>query len=206
MTRLCIFARAPVLGEVKSRLARTFGEVAALAAYRELCATAFDHLAKVPGIETELWIAGAADHPDVVEWSARWDLPISRQQGADLGARMRFAIDACLGDGMPGLVVGTDCPTITASYLQHAAAELDSHDLVLGPAEDGGYGLIGLRLPAPTLFEDMPWGSDRVMSETLARAKKAGLDYRLLETVWDVDEPEDWVRFSSSRPAIVKPG
>lgn len=206
MTRLCVFARAPVLGEVKSRLARTFGEAAALAAYQELVTVALDHLARVPGIETELWIAGALDHPGVVEWSRQWGLPISRQQGADLGARMRYAIDACLADGTPGMVVGTDCPTITAGYVQQAAADLDDHDLVLGPAQDGGYGLIGLRLPAPTLFADMPWGSDRVLAETLARAREAGLDYRLLETVWDVDEPEDWVRFNSNRQTIVKPG
>ncbi|MFP6835202.1 MAG: DUF2064 domain-containing protein, partial [Pseudomonadales bacterium] len=76
---------------------------------------------------------------------------------------------------------------------------LDRHDLVIGPAEDGGYGLIGLRKPAPALFENMRWGTDSVLRDTLDRAVRIGLSYELLTTVWDVDNAVDWARFRASR-------
>lgn len=198
-TRLCIFARAPVLEEVKTRLARTLGAEAALAAHEELVGLALNQLANVAGMHSELWIAGATDHPTVLEWSRSWQLPVLAQQGDDLGARMSHAVQTCLAEPALALVVGTDCPGITAAYVQQAATALRDHDLVLGPAEDGGYGLIGLRIPAPELFEDVLWGTDAVLQQTLDRAVRSGLSYTLLATVWDVDEAADWVRFLANR-------
>jgi rSAM/selenodomain-associated transferase 1 len=199
LARLCIFARAPVLHKVKTRLASSIGAQAALAAHEELVSLALSQMAKVPGLASELWIAGPTDHPTVVQWSEGWQLPIVAQQGDDLGARMSHALQRCLDEGAQGLVVGTDCPAITSGYVQRAARSLNSHDLVLGPAEDGGYGLIGLRKPAPALFEDIHWGTDTVLRETLDRALRVGLSYELLPTIWDVDTAADWDRFRARR-------
>jgi rSAM/selenodomain-associated transferase 1 len=195
LPRLCIFARAPVLGEVKTRLGKTIGEQGALAAHQQLVQLALSQLARVPGLDSQLWIAGSVDDPGVVRWSRQWQLPVFAQQGDDLGARMQHAVDACLADQSLALVVGTDCPAITAAYVSAAIGVLERCDLVLGPAEDGGYGLIGLRKPAPELFNDMQWGSDGVLARTLERASKNGLSYQMLETIWDVDEASDWFRF-----------
>jgi rSAM/selenodomain-associated transferase 1 len=197
--RLCIFARTPVLNAVKTRLARSIGAEAALTAHEELVCLALSQMACVPGLICELWIAGATDHPAVVQWSQRWQLPIVAQQGHDLGARMSHAIQTALDESDRAIVVGTDCPGITSGYVQQAAAALDRHDLVIGPAEDGGYGLIGLRKPAPGLFENMRWGTDSVLRDTLDRAVRIGLSYELLTTVWDVDNAVDWARFRASR-------
>jgi rSAM/selenodomain-associated transferase 1 len=197
--RLCIFARAPVLGTVKTRLARDIGEAAALAAHEELVALALQQLADVPGMQVELWIAGAIYHPGVLEWSRRWRLRVVAQRGEDLGARMNTAIEASLAQGSAAIVVGTDCPGIDADYVQQAAEALRSHDLVIGPAEDGGYGLIGLRRSAPGLFRAMPWSTDRVMQETLTRARRGGLSHHTLDAVWDVDDVCDWERYRSER-------
>ena len=197
--RLCIFTRAPVLGTVKARLAKSLGDEAALAAHEQLVGLALRQLASVPGIKSELWIAGPVDHPTVLGWSHRWQLAVHAQQGDDLGARMCHAIETCLADGALGLLVGTDCPGADAHYVCDAVTRLQAHDLVLGPAEDGGYGLIGLRVFAPELFHDMPWGTETVLAQTLDRAGLRGLSYALLATIWDVDDADDWTRFLDLR-------
>lgn len=192
---LCIFARAPERGRVKTRIARALGEATALAAHERLVSNTLQRLARVPGMRSELWIAGPADHPGVRRWAQNSGLPVRQQRGGDLGARMLHAVEQCLAAGPFGMVVGTDCPTITAPYVTEAARQLEQCAMVLGPAEDGGYGLIGLSRSAPELFLDMSWGSDAVLDETLARAQRLGISYRLLEVVWDVDEPSDWNRY-----------
>ncbi|MCZ6710580.1 MAG: TIGR04282 family arsenosugar biosynthesis glycosyltransferase, partial [Gammaproteobacteria bacterium] len=160
---------------------------------------ALSQMADIPGLSCELWIAGPLDHAKVVQWSHHWQLPIVAQQGDDLGARMSHAIQTCLDESGRVLVVGTDCPDMTSGYVQQAVTALHNHDLVLGPAEDGGYGLIGLRKPAPSLFENMRWGTDTVLQVTLDRALRIGLSYELLTTIWDVDDAVDWDRFRASR-------
>ncbi|MFB3107603.1 MAG: TIGR04282 family arsenosugar biosynthesis glycosyltransferase, partial [Pseudomonadales bacterium] len=128
-----------------------------------------------------------------------WSLTLRKQVGDDLGERMAHAISACLEAGSSALIVGSDCPTITAAYIRQAAAVLDTHDLVLGPAEDGGYGLIGLRHPAPELFTGMLWSTAEVFAQTVARANCLGLSWSVLETLWDVDDEPGWQRFLALR-------
>jgi hypothetical protein len=99
-------------------------------------------------------------------------------------------------------LIGTDCPEINGEYLQAAFKALETTDLVLGPAEDGGYGLIGLNRAAPTLFEDVPWSSEEVLEVTVRKAEDAGLRVKLLPEIWDVDHPADverWQRLNAAR-------
>lgn len=192
--RLCLFARPARFGQVKSRLAAGLGEEQALDAYRRLLRDTLQRLARVPGIPAELWLAGTPD-PWVLSQAAEFGLRWRRQRGADLGARMALALDDCLAGGAAGLIVGSDCPPIDAEYVRAAAAVLTDHDLVLGPAEDGGYGLIGLSRGCAALFEGVPWGTSQVLVRTLEIAGRAGLTVALLDTVWDVDTPADWQRY-----------
>jgi glycosyltransferase A (GT-A) superfamily protein (DUF2064 family) len=108
---------------------------------------------------------------------------------------MADAMEQSLATAPFAIIVGTDCPTLSSDYVRQAVRELAQHDLVLGPAEDGGYGLIGLRRPVPELFTEMPWGSKAVTAETLTRARQQQLDVQLLSTLWDVDTEADWQRF-----------
>ena len=193
--RLCIFARAPRLGRVKTRLAASIGPEAALAAHQTLVERCLDSLRNVDGVTTELWIAGPVDHPRCADWSTRWGLPLVQQRGGDLGERMAHAVDHSLQSAPFAIVIGTDCPTLDADYVAAAVAALTHHDMVLGPAEDGGYGLIGLRCRAPTLFSGMVWSTPDVASETLSRAEAVGLSVHVLNPIWDVDTAEDWARF-----------
>jgi glycosyltransferase A (GT-A) superfamily protein (DUF2064 family) len=94
----------------------------------------------------------------------------------------------------PTLLIGTDCPALTPEHLRAAADALCEHEVVLIPAEDGGYVLIGMRAPQPGLFSDMTWSTDTVLAETRQRIARLGLSVRELETLFDVDRPEDLAR------------
>ncbi|MEZ5558416.1 MAG: TIGR04282 family arsenosugar biosynthesis glycosyltransferase [Pseudomonadales bacterium] len=196
--RLAIFARAPVPGQVKQRLAATMGDQAALSAHVALVEDTLQRLHEVPGATTELWLTGA-EVARVSDWCRRWRLPLRRQRGSDLGARMSTAIAAALAGGEPGLVVGCDCPPVTADYVARAIRSLLETDVVLGPALDGGYALVGLARDEPDIFQSIAWGTSKVLEQTLTRADAAGLSVTLLEPVWDVDTEADWRRFQAGR-------
>jgi rSAM/selenodomain-associated transferase 1 len=123
-----------------------------------------------------------------------------KDQGAgDLGARMQAAFDETLRERATVLLIGSDCPAMTARHLRQAARALhEGHDAVFIPCEDGGYALIGLKHAAAGLFDAVEWGSAEVMATT--RTRLAGLGWRWLEleTLWDVDRPEDYQRLIDS--------
>jgi len=196
--RLCIFTRVPVAGRVKSRLAATLGSGAALQAHLDLVEDTLRRLAGIPGIAAELWVDDVPD-AQVAEWSRRWQLPVRLQTGVDLGARMADALARCLATGATGIVVGTDCPPVDAAYVARAVAALEHHDLVLGPAADGGFGLVALARAVPGLFDGVIWGGADVLLATLANATRLRLRICLLPEIWDVDTVSDWQRWLRER-------
>jgi uncharacterized protein len=136
-----------------------------------------------------LWGAPDESHPLFQTIGARLGVALARQGGGDLGERMLSAVAAA---DMPVLVIGTDCPALTADHLRMAADILRSGaDAAIIPAEDGGYALIGLRAPAPTLFSQMHWSVPSVMEETRRRLRDLGMTWQEPVTLWDLDLPED---------------
>jgi rSAM/selenodomain-associated transferase 1 len=122
------------------------------------------------------------------------------QPSGDLGERMHTAFRLHCAQG-PLLLVGTDCPVLQPGHLRQAAAALvDGADAVWLPAEDGGYVLVGLRQPQPALFHGMTWSTDQVMAQTRARARDAGLRVQELQTLWDLDRPQDLQRWRAGAP------
>lgn len=200
--RLCIFARAPEAGRVKKRLARAIGDQAALEAHIRLTRETLARLDAVPGFRTELWLAGPAG-AEVRSWLMSHAVELHRQQGRGLGARMLGALDRALAAGVPGVVVGTDCPEIDAAYVRLALDRLAGADVVFGPAEDGGYGLVAAaprsRARLAAVFSNVPWGSQRVLKVSLTRCAAAGLRAGLLPMIWDVDTVTDWRRYLARR-------
>jgi uncharacterized protein len=172
----------PALGRVKTRLARVVGDVAALELQRVLLERTLRAVIE-SALDAELWIdgdpLGLPPHP----------FPVRTQCDGDLGERM-FEVCADIGArGHAAIVIGSDCPVLDATYLHSAAAALaDGADVVIGPVEDGGYVLIGMSRPRPELLLRMTWSTPSVHSETLARAKAAGLRTVVLEQLWDVDD------------------
>jgi uncharacterized protein len=118
----------------------------------------------------------------------------------DLGARMHHALRASLARGMPALLVGTDCPGLDDRYLREAAAALATHDIVIGPAEDGGYVLIGLARDAD-VFSNVRWSTGDVLPTTRARARALGMDIFELPRRFDIDTAQDLTRFERSTAA-----
>ena len=190
--------KAPRLGTVKTRLG--MDAEAACAAYRGLAEAVLAQLAPCQGVELRFTPADA--EPEIRPW-LRPGWRAKAQCEGDLGARLCAAFASEFESAAERVVViGADCPYVTADDIQMAWDRLRSCDVVLGPAEDGGYWLIGLRESRPELFEGIPWSSERVLAETLARAKALGLTTHLLRTLSDVDTREDWERFiSAATPA-----
>ena len=189
-TLIQLFTKAPIPGAVKTRLIPELGEQGAAELHIELTGRMIHELSAW-GNRLELWCASDINHP----WFA--SVPHGRflQQGDDLGQRMAHALNHGLRRASGVLLLGTDLPPVDSAYIEQAFAALTNHDLVLGPTLDGGYGLLGLRGEVPDIFTDIPWGSAEVLSATCSRLNKRQVDYKLLPLIWDVDTPEDLVRY-----------
>jgi uncharacterized protein len=188
--RIAVFAKAPVAGEVKTRLAATLGADRAARLHAGLVEHALATAAQARPATLELWCAPDAAHPFFARCAERFGCTLRAQEGGDLGARMAHAFAA----GTPLVLVGSDCPMLTPAHLLRAWHALRTHDAVFAPAEDGGYVLVALSRPQPALFASMAWSGPGVMRETRERAAAAGLRSLELETLWDVDRPEDFRR------------
>ena len=186
--KLSIFARLPVPGKVKTRLIPAVGEEGAARIYARLLAHTVE-VARASGLDFELRVTGG-------EVAAFHDLfgaetQVVDQGGGDLGEKMA-RVDA------PALLIGSDCPGLSVPLLQAAAGALADRRVVLGPANDGGYYLIGFTEPVPFLFEDMEWSTPRVLPETLTRLAARGHGPAILPELADIDTPEDlaqWPEF-----------
>ncbi len=197
---LQVFAKNPVPGAVKTRLADAIGAEEAAAHYVRLVertlATAV--AARAGGIvdRVELWCAPDAEAPAFGAWRDRYDVELKAQAGDDLGAKMRAALHEAIAGGSRAVLIGTDCPGFDLSYLARAVAALDRHAAVFGPAEDGGYVLVGLARPIDA-FSGIPWSSAGTMAATRAKLRAAGADWQELPTLWDVDAPSDLARWQA---------
>lgn len=193
-----MFAKAPVPGKVKTRLSPPLSGEAAAALHRELVARTLHTATICPGIDrVELWCAPDASHPFFQQCASNFAITLQQQEGWDLGMRMHHALAVSLDAGCTlALLIGTDCPVLTPAYLCSAVDALNrGADVVLAPAEDGGYALIGLRRPQPQIFKDIPWGSEAVLQATRERIRGAGLAGHELPVVWDLDRPQDLARY-----------
>lgn len=191
-TRLLLFAKAPQAGRVKTRLIPALGaQGAAVLARQMLRHTLREALAAQIG-PVELCMSPA---PQDLAWRAvavPRTVQRSAQGGGDLGERMaRAVLRVTTQQRQSVLLIGTDCPALTAARLTEAAEQLQSHDAVLVPAFDGGYVLMGLKTPCPALFTQMPWSTSTVAFETLRRMAALKLRVWQAPPLHDIDEPAD---------------
>jgi len=194
--RVLVFAKAPTPGRVKTRLTPALDERAAAELHRQLVARTLRTATAAALGPVGLCCAPDAQDAFFVECAQEFGLSLHDQGEGDLGARMARALEFALHDGSPALLIGSDCPALSLEYLRAAAdACSGDSDAVFGPAEDGGYVLVGLaRRPPAQLFENMNWGNANVMHETRLRLKGLGWRWTELATLWDVDRPEDLPR------------
>jgi rSAM/selenodomain-associated transferase 1 len=197
-TSVAVFARAPVPGKAKTRLVPRLGAVGAATLQRLLAERALRTAIASNVGHVYLWCWPDAAHAFFAQCRTTLHVRLRVQRGSDLGARMHDAFTRLCATG-PALLIGTDCPALAPADLCAAAAALGGgNDAVVVPAEDGGYVLIGLRRPLPMLFDDMPWGTDQVMSRTRERLRAANVAWRELPSAWDVDRPADFDRLLAS--------
>lgn len=190
--RILIFAKAAQPGYAKTRLIPVLGADGAARLQMRLTGQSIQRVLDSRLAPVQLWIAGSIGASDLPKATA---LPTFTQQGEDLGERMARAFIQVLVDAPFAVLIGTDCPAMDGDYLREACEQLrQGRDVVLGPAEDGGYVLIGLRVLRPELFRDIDWGSARVLEQTRGRITALGLDSYELPTLWDVDRPGDLAR------------
>jgi rSAM/selenodomain-associated transferase 1 len=194
---VAVFAKAPVPGEVKTRLVPVLGAEAAAELHQSLVRRAVA-TAKAAGLgPVSLWCTPDTGHPFFAACAAQYGVTLHEQRGGHLGERMERTLGVLLLQG-PALLIGSDCPALRPEDLRAAAGSLATHDAVLQPAEDGGYVLVGLSREVPGLFEGIRWGGADVMRQTRARLREAGATWREMPTRWDVDRPEDYRRLVAS--------
>ena len=189
---VAVLAKAPLAGFAKTRLIPVLGADGAAALQARLIARAVATACAAGIGPVTLWATPDETHPVLQAVADECAVALVRQCDGDLGARMLAALAAARA---PALVIGTDCPALTAEHLRTAADILrGGTDAVVVPAEDGGYALIGLRAPEPALFSDMGWSTTSVMDETRRRLERLGMSWQEPVTLWDVDLPADLER------------
>lgn len=193
---LLIFCKAPVAGLVKTRLQPVLTPEQAVDVHRQLTRYTLGRAFEAPLCDVQLYCAPDARHGFFAQCINDYPLTLKTQQGDDLGARMHHALTGALAQYQHAILMGCDCPSLTWDDCRQALTALQQGlDLVVAPAEDGGYVLIGLNAPQPTLFENMHWGHGQVMAITRQRAANAALCVHELALQWDVDTVADWERF-----------
>jgi rSAM/selenodomain-associated transferase 1 len=191
--QVLVFTRYPQPGSTKTRLAKVLGNRGAAALQKKLTEKT---LARVRQFLQKNRAAAAVYHEggsreEMLQWLGP-DLDYLAQPDGDLGQRLTGAFREAFGQGyFRVVIIGADCPDLLASHIEEAFSILRSQDLVIGPATDGGYYLIGLSRPEPALFAAIPWGAGNVLEKTLEIAEQKGLSLAQLETLSDVDRPED---------------
>lgn len=197
---IAVFAKPLVPGVVKTRLIPSLGAEGAAAVQRAMLWKTLTVAREVAGRRMSLWVAGDPDHPTLQPYRDAFSPVMCTQQGRDLGARMRSAMTRLLPVSSRVLLIGCDCPPLSADNVREAAGQLDEPDTdaVFIPVEDGGYALVGLS-PRPgwrqtaltAVFDGIPWSTHRVMSRTRTQLAGAGLRWVEQPMLWDLDRPED---------------
>jgi len=193
---LMIFCKAPVAGQVKTRLTAELTAEQVMQVHIELTQRTLQ-LATISKLcPVQLWCTPSTDLAFFKTLAQIYHVNLQKQQGVDLGERMNNAFCLAFNSYSSALIIGCDCPSLTGQDLEEALTALNqSRCCVLAPAVDGGYVLIGLNQPHPELFGNMPWGTEQVLEHTRARIKHYNLHHYELKEQWDVDTPKDLARY-----------
>lgn len=186
---LLIFIKNAKKGNVKTRLAATLGDEEALSVYKKLLDYTREAVAPLE-VDKQLWYSRFVPKND------NWDANIFNkkvQEGESLGQRMQQAFKQSFEEGYErSVIIGSDCAQLNPDHLEQAYQALLTNDVVIGPSQDGGYYLLGMRRYLPVLFEDKSWSTKDVFDQTIADCKKHGFSCHVLEELNDVDTETDW--------------
>ena len=192
---LIIFCKAPIPGQVKTRLTPFLTQQQAAKVHLELSIRTFNTAISAGLCQIQLWCAPSTEYAFFKTTARKHPLTLHTQSGYDLGEKMHHAFCTTLQKFKHAVLIGCDCPSLSQDDLEESLNALtNNNDVVLAPAEDGGYVLIGLNKPQPELFNNMPWGTSEILTKTRERITERNLDYYELNEHWDVDTPDDLQR------------
>lgn len=195
--KLIIFVKNEEAGKTKTRLAASIGDEEALDVYRKLLVHTFRQTVPLHKVQKEVWYSRFKAEQDI--WS-KGDFTKRIQEGERLGERMANAFKKVFDtdNRQKVLIIGSDCAELTTEVVEKAFEELDKSDIVIGPAKDGGYYLLGMKHYYPDLFNGIAWSSEHVFDQTRAKVHRLGLSCAILEELNDVDTLEDWKQVRSN--------
>jgi uncharacterized protein len=197
-----VFAKAPIPGQAKTRLIPALGAEQAALLHAALTERAITTAQKCGAEDVELCCTPNSEAAFFQYCAEDFDVSLTDQGDGDLGERMLRAFDSALEHIERVIIVGADCPALTAKHIQNAAKALDNGDVVLMPAEDGGYVLIGATRTHAKMFAGINWGISSVLAEQRRNLDACGLTFIETETLWDVDRPEDLPRVKALKPPL----
>lgn len=182
-----VFVKNTNLGTVKTRLAKTIGNFGALEVYKELVAITKQAIAKVDA-DVRIYFSKTLDES---QWT---NYPKTVQKGVDLGERMYNAFDDGFRDGYKNIVlIGSDLPDISAAHIEKGLTALEQNEVTFGPAEDGGYYLVGLQRLIPEIFKNKPWSQPQLLKTTLQELHNLSISVSTLDELNDIDTYEDLI-------------
>lgn len=196
---ILIFSKAPVVGQVNTRLVPYITAQQAAKLHEELTRDRLRMCTTANLCDVQLWCSPDTDHPFFSDCKQRYGVRLQTQKGNNLGERMSAALKAVLGQYRKIIIIGTDAPALGINTIVAAINELEHSDIVLVPAEDGGYVLLAASKHHERLLVDVPWGTQSVLASTVHNIEHLGLTCSLLGECWDVDRPEDLERYMALR-------
>ena len=197
--QVCLFAKTPVYGRVKTRLEPELGKDKCLSVHKWLVEDRLNMLSEVgpDGYDLALYVTDDPQDPYWQNISVQYPISIYLQVGSSLGERMYKAVEDTLKHKDWVILIGADCPDLDVGYLNSAVSELEvGHRVVIGPAEDGGYVLMAVKEPMAELFEGIDWGTDRVLEQTKGILERQNIPYSQLQPLKDLDVWDDYVFYS----------
>lgn len=189
--KVCLFAKAPQLGRVKTRMFPHLSESECLQLHWDLLMQVAANAARLPLQDYVVELHITARHADFDALTARYGFAQQLQVGSDLGARMSHAVSESLHSNDVVLLLGADCPFVNSDLIQTMSQALRHSEAALVPATDGGYVALMLRAHDASLFSKITWGSDNVAATTISRLQALNWPYSLLGECPDIDRPED---------------
>ncbi|RJX30190.1 MAG: glycosyltransferase [Oxalobacter sp.] len=186
-----VFAKAPIAGFAKTRLAAAIGEDAAATLAARMIDETLRHAVAADVGSVILYCTPDVTHPVFVQAQATYSIPLAQQDEGDIGQRMYSAMTIALRDYPRAILIGTDIPALDAQAIRQAAQDLRQHPVVFIPAQDGGYVLTGLSRMIPEIFEGIDWSTSRVMEQTRNKLSQRGIRWIEYPPLRDIDAPED---------------
>lgn len=192
MNTLIIFLKYPEPGKVKTRLAKDLGNEQAASIYSRMAQTIIDNVLDPTSYETAIFFDPPDKQKEITEWLRKKELQYSPQEGNTLGDKISNAFNIVFNQGSEKtVIIGTDCIDITSETINRTMDLLNDKDVVLGPAEDGGYYLLGLKKFIPQIFQNIDWSTEYVLEQTIEKINNNELKFELLKTLKDIDTLDD---------------